>query len=117
MADDHQTYAFKSLIVLERLRRVIFFHIFADVELENVMKRYRPRLKQLSFSVRLPICSRDLILNLKDETKTKIVEVISLLPCNLTAEDVTDFCALAQYYDSKTPSSFKQVIILALYTS
>lgn len=52
--------------------------------------------------------ARELILNLNKEDKTKIVEVISLLPCNLTAEDVTDFCALAQYYDSKTPSSFKQ---------
>ncbi|KAK7591044.1 hypothetical protein V9T40_002657 [Parthenolecanium corni] len=50
---------------------------------------------------------RDLILNLKDEEKSKIVEVISLLPSNLTGEDVTDFCALAQYYDSKSPSSFK----------
>ena len=59
--------------------------------------------------------ARDLILNLDKENKTKIVEVLSLLPCNLTAEDVTDFCALAQYYDSKTPSSFKQVNFLFLY--
>lgn len=50
-------------------------------------------------------------MNLKDEEKPKIVEVISLLPSNLTAEDVTDFCALAQYYDSKTPASFKDVRI------
>lgn len=50
-----------------------------------------------------------MILNMKDESKQKIVEVISLLPSNLTVEDVTDFCALAQYYDSKTPSSFKRV--------
>lgn len=55
------------------------------------------------------LCYRDLILNLKEEVKPKIVEVISLLPSNLTGEDVTDFCALAQYYDSKTPSSFKDV--------
>ncbi|XKL63696.1 hypothetical protein PGB90_006060 [Kerria lacca] len=58
---------------------------------------------------------RDLILNLKDETKSKIVEMISLLPSNLTVEDVTDFCALAQYYDSKTPSSFKKELETLLF--
>lgn len=45
---------------------------------------------------------------MKDEDKESIVNALSAMPCALEAEDVTDFCSLAQYYAMKTPSSFKQ---------
>lgn len=45
---------------------------------------------------------------MKDEDKQSIVETLSAMPCALEAEDVTDFCSLAQYYAMKTPTSFKQ---------
>jgi hypothetical protein len=45
---------------------------------------------------------------MKDEDKQSIIDTIALMPCALEAEDVTDFCSLAQYYAMKTPTSFKQ---------
>lgn len=44
---------------------------------------------------------------MKDDDKQSIIDAISMMPCALEAEDVTDFCSLAQYYAMKTPSSFK----------
>jgi len=37
------------------------------------------------------------------------VETISALPSSLDADDIEDFCGLAQYYASKTPQSFRRV--------
>lgn len=45
---------------------------------------------------------------MKDEDKQNIIDAIAIMPCALEAEDVTDFCSLAQYYAMKTPTSFKQ---------
>lgn len=45
---------------------------------------------------------------MKDEDKQSIIDTIAIMPCALEAEDVTDFCSLAQYYAMKTPTSFKQ---------
>lgn len=45
---------------------------------------------------------------MKDEDKQSIIDAIAVMPCALEAEDVTDFCSLAQYYAMKTPTSFKQ---------
>lgn len=45
---------------------------------------------------------------MKDEDKQSIIDTIATMPCALEAEDVTDFCSLAQYYAMKTPTSFKQ---------
>lgn len=45
---------------------------------------------------------------MKDNDKQSIIDAIAAMPCALEAEDVTDFCSLAQYYAMKTPSSFKQ---------
>lgn len=44
---------------------------------------------------------------MKDNDKQSIIDAIAAMPCALEAEDVTDFCSLAQYYAMKTPSSFK----------
>lgn len=45
---------------------------------------------------------------MKDEDKQNIIDAIAIMPCALEADDVTDFCSLAQYYAMKTPTSFKQ---------
>ena len=34
---------------------------------------------------------------------------LCLFPSALEAEDIEDFCSLAQYYASKTPQSFRRV--------
>lgn len=51
---------------------------------------------------------REQILSMTDNDKQSIIDAIAAMPCALEAEDVTDFCSLAQYYAMKTPSSFKQ---------
>lgn len=37
------------------------------------------------------------------------------MPCELEADDVMDFCTLAQYYSTKTPSSFKTDLLKTLF--
>ena len=39
----------------------------------------------------------------------QLCSTISALPCQLSAEDIEDFCSLAQYYASRTPQSFRKV--------
>ncbi|XP_017875180.1 TBC1 domain family member 23 [Ceratina calcarata] len=62
----------------------------------------------LFLSLIMVINAREQILSMKDNDKQSIIEAIAAMPCALEAEDVTDFCSLAQYYAMKTPSSFKQ---------
>lgn len=52
---------------------------------------------------------------MKDEEKDRVVESLSVLPCALEADDVADFCSLAQYYEMKTPSSFKQELYSVMF--
>jgi hypothetical protein len=53
--------------------------------------------------------NREQILSMKNENKQNIVDTLSSMPCGLEADDVTDFCSLAQYYALKTPGSFRKV--------
>lgn len=62
----------------------------------------------LFLSLIMVINAREQILSMKDNDKQSIIDAIAAMPCALEAEDVTDFCSLAQYYSMKTPSSFKQ---------
>ncbi|KAL6444477.1 hypothetical protein ACFW04_001958 [Cataglyphis niger] len=62
----------------------------------------------LFLSLIMIINAREQILSMKDEEKQNIIDAIAIMPCALEAEDVTDFCSLAQYYAMKTPTSFKQ---------
>ncbi|XP_003703281.2 TBC1 domain family member 23 [Megachile rotundata] len=61
----------------------------------------------LFLSLIMIINAREQILSMKDNDKQSIIDAIAAMPCALEAEDVTDFCSLAQYYAMKTPSSFK----------
>ncbi|KAK6173494.1 hypothetical protein SNE40_016935 [Patella caerulea] len=58
--------------------------------------------------------SRDMIL-LSDEPKETLIESMSVFPSGLEAEDIEDFCALAQYYSNKTPQSFKRDYQMPLF--
>ncbi|XP_055837605.1 TBC1 domain family member 23 [Episyrphus balteatus] len=61
------------------------------------------------------INGRDQILGMKNSSKEEILKFLSNMPCALETDDVVDFCSLAQYYGSKTPSSFKTDFLKALY--
>lgn len=43
------------------------------------------------------------------EERDSIIETLRSAPAALEAEDIEDFCTLAQYYASKTPQSFRRV--------
>lgn len=58
---------------------------------------------------------RDQILAMKDQSAENIVKFLSYMPCALEANDVVDFCSLAQYYAMKTPSSFKTGYLKSLF--
>jgi hypothetical protein len=58
--------------------------------------------------------NREQILSMKNENKQNIVDTLSSMPCALEADDVTDFCSLAQYYALKTPGSFRKVRCISL---
>lgn len=63
------------------------------------------------------INGRDQILAMKSEPKDTIISFLSNMPCALEPDDVVDFCALAQYYSMKTPSSFKTDYLKSLFGS
>ncbi|CAG9861560.1 unnamed protein product [Phyllotreta striolata] len=59
--------------------------------------------------------ARDQIISMKDESREKIVTSLMNMPCGLEADDVSDFCTLAQYYALKTPVSFKNDLMQNIY--
>nr|CAD7575357.1 unnamed protein product [Timema californicum] len=61
--------------------------------------------------------AREQILSMKNDSKQTLVDTLSAMPCALEADDVTDFCSLAQYYDLKTPSSFKETLVDTLFSA
>ncbi|XP_076231102.1 TBC1 domain family member 23 [Calliopsis andreniformis] len=69
----------------------------------------------LFLSLIMVINAREQILSMKDDDKQSIIDAIAAMPCALEAEDVTDFCSLAQYYAMKTPSSFKQDLYSVMF--
>lgn len=66
-------------------------------------------------SLIMVINAREQIISMKNESKQVIINTISNMPCALEAEDVGDFCALAQYYTIKTPASFRTDLMQNLY--
>ncbi|XP_059470261.1 TBC1 domain family member 23 isoform X2 [Neocloeon triangulifer] len=59
--------------------------------------------------------ARDQILSMKDDAKATVVDALSMMPCDIAADDTSDFCTLAQYYASKTPASFRSELIDAFF--
>lgn len=58
---------------------------------------------------------RDEIIGMRKEDKATIIKFLSNMPCELETDDVIDFCSLAQYYSSRTPSSFKSEMLNQLF--
>ncbi|KAG8236298.1 hypothetical protein J437_LFUL017982 [Ladona fulva] len=52
--------------------------------------------------------AREQILDMKNESKESIVKALESMPCALVADDVTDFCSIAQYHALKTPNSYRK---------
>ncbi|XP_021341052.1 TBC1 domain family member 23-like [Mizuhopecten yessoensis] len=52
--------------------------------------------------------ARDQLMSSEGETKQTLIEMLATFPGGLEAEDIEDFCSLAQYYASKTPQSFRR---------
>lgn len=63
------------------------------------------------------INGREQILAMKTDSKEAIITFLQNMPCALEPDDVVDFCALAQYYSVKTPSSFKTDYLKTLFGS
>lgn len=67
-------------------------------------------------SLIMVVNAREQIISMKTETRDVIAASLSNMPCALEADDVGDFCSLAQYYAMKTPSSFRTDLMQALYS-
>lgn len=55
------------------------------------------------------LINRDHVFSLKHQPKTQLIEILGNMPSQLAIGDINDFWSLAEYYDKKTPSSFKKV--------
>ena len=62
-------------------------------------------------SLIMVVNARDQILTMRDENRDCIVASLSNMPAALEAEDVNDFCTLAQYYASRTPVTFRTDLV------
>lgn len=58
---------------------------------------------------------RDEIIAMRKNDKASIIKFLSNMPCELMNDDVVDFCSLAQFYSSRTPSSFKSEMLNQLF--
>ncbi|XP_044749127.1 TBC1 domain family member 23 [Coccinella septempunctata] len=67
-------------------------------------------------SLIMVINAREQIMSLKDESTSVIIETLANMPSALEADDVGDFCSLAQYYAVKTPTSFRNDLIQNIYS-
>lgn len=56
---------------------------------------------------------REQIMEMAGSSQEEITATIKSSPSALEANDIEDFCSLAQYYASKTPQSFRRVSILS----
>ncbi|CAH1159602.1 unnamed protein product [Phaedon cochleariae] len=67
-------------------------------------------------SLIMVVNARDQIISMKDESREKIITCLTNMPCGLEADDVSDFCTLAQYYALKTPVSFRNDLVQSIYS-
>ncbi|KAL1506871.1 hypothetical protein ABEB36_006153 [Hypothenemus hampei] len=66
-------------------------------------------------SLIMVVNARDQIISMKEDNRENIVTALSNMPCALEADDVADFCSLAQYYALKTPTSFRNDLMQVIY--
>jgi len=61
------------------------------------------------------INARDQVIQMQENPTEDIAETLVQFPCALEADDIQDFCSLAQYYVSRTPQSYRQDYQSALF--
>jgi len=61
------------------------------------------------------INARDQVIQMQENPTEDIAETLVQFPCALEADDIEDFCSLAQYYVSRTPQSYRQDYQSALF--
>lgn len=61
--------------------------------------------------------AREQIISMQSESREMITQTLSSMPSALEADDVGDFCSLAQYYAIKTPVSFRTNLMQVLYNN
>ncbi|BFZ13670.1 hypothetical protein BsWGS_16707 [Bradybaena similaris] len=81
----------------------------------DVIFQHADPFLQLFMGLVILVNARDSILESKDQSRGELVDSLSTFPQALEAEDVEDFCSLAQYYASKTPQSFRRDYQLAMF--
>ncbi|XP_043190713.1 TBC1 domain family member 23-like isoform X1 [Amphibalanus amphitrite] len=59
--------------------------------------------------------AKDQILELKGKPRAQIVSTVASLPCFIQADDVPDFCELANFYSMRTPKSFRRKLYPSLF--
>lgn len=59
--------------------------------------------------------AKEQILALVDRPRDHVVSTIAALPCFIQAEDVPDFCELANFYSLRTPKSFRRKLYPSLF--
>ena len=70
-------------------------------------KIYSSYLIMYSF---MSVSSREVVTETPVSTPVEdLVAILSVLPQQLTVEDISDFVSLAQYYAARTPQSFRKV--------
>lgn len=62
------------------------------------------------------INAREQLLQMKNEDRSEIIEILSAMPSFLEANDVSDFCSLAHYYSLKTPQSIREDVLEVLFS-
>ncbi|XP_064651134.1 TBC1 domain family member 23-like [Lineus longissimus] len=71
----------------------------------------------LMFSLALVIIvnAKEQIMTMENDSKQDIIEKLVSFPSALEADDIEDFCSLAQYYATKTPQSFRRDYQMPLF--
>ncbi|XP_011551612.3 TBC1 domain family member 23 [Plutella xylostella] len=62
------------------------------------------------------INAREQLLQMQNEDKSAIIQAVTGMPADLEANDVSDFCSLANYYSLKTPVSFRDDVLELLFS-
>ncbi|XP_066140771.1 TBC1 domain family member 23 [Euwallacea fornicatus] len=66
-------------------------------------------------SLIMVVNARDQIISMKGKNREDVIATLANMPCGLEADDVADFCSLAQYYALKTPTSFRNDLMQTIY--
>ncbi|KAL8598400.1 hypothetical protein ACOMHN_032677 [Nucella lapillus] len=83
----------------------------------DVMLQHADPFLAFFLALVLLVNSKETLLDTKDLPKQALIEHIAAFPQALEAEDIEDFCSLAQHFSAKTPQSFKREYHCVLFGS